>query len=214
MPPAEAAFLLGDSMNLDLGHTRDILAVCRRFGCTKEQAAYILATARWETNHTMQPVKEAYWLSEKWRKNNLRYWPWIGRGFVQLTWERNYRHASEKIGVDLIEDPDKAMHPQIAARVLVFGMMEGWFTTKSLPQYVNGKKDYRNARRVVNGMDKADQIAALANEYELAIADEYEPQGDPDDKPEPAKPTGLSRAIGSILEALANLLERLFRGKA
>ena len=45
-----------------------------------------------------------------------------GRGFVQLTWERNYIRAGQEIGVDLITDPDRAMDPQIAAEVLVRGL--------------------------------------------------------------------------------------------
>src|SRR5690606_34382592 len=49
--------------------------------------AYILATGWWETGKTMQPVREAYWLDEDWRRRNLRYYPFYGRGDVQLTWE-------------------------------------------------------------------------------------------------------------------------------
>src|SRR5438045_92240 len=52
--------------------------------------AYGLATAWHETAAQMQPVREAYWLSEDWRKANLRYFPWYGRGFVQITWQANY----------------------------------------------------------------------------------------------------------------------------
>lgn len=37
-------------------------------GAPLSHQAYMLATAYWETNETMQPVIEAYWLSEAWRK--------------------------------------------------------------------------------------------------------------------------------------------------
>ena len=40
--------------------------------------AYIMATVKHETNNTFEPVEEAYWLSESWRKANLRYYPWHG----------------------------------------------------------------------------------------------------------------------------------------
>lgn len=44
----------------------------------KTQIAYVLATVFHETGHTWKPVKEAYWFSEAWRKQNLRYFPYYG----------------------------------------------------------------------------------------------------------------------------------------
>lgn len=177
-------------MDMTLGDTRLIVDECREEGATLEQTAYILATARWETNHTMKPVEEAYWLSKKWRKNNLHYYPWHGRGYVQLTWERNYQRASEELDVDLTTDPDLAMIPEIAAAVLVTGCMEGWFTGKKLPDYINDEKvEYQAARRVVNGTDKASEISALAVDYEEALASgDY---GDEEERTSPAQSTTM-----------------------
>lgn len=159
-------------MDLNLGATPLILRECHDFGCTRNQTAYILATAYWETARTMEPVREAFWLTEDWRRKNLRYYPWYGRGFVQLTWEANYKKAGEKLGRDFLSDPDAVMDAGNSAAILVRGMMEGWFTSKALPTYVNPQaSDYRQARRVVNGMDKADEIAALARAYETALHD-------------------------------------------
>lgn len=156
--------------DLTLGSTPLIIDACKAERASVEQAAYILATAYWETAQTMEPVREAFWLSDDWRKRNLRYYPWYGRGFVQLTWKDNYIRAGHNLGEDFTTDPDKVMQPDIAARILVRGMMEGWFTGKSLPFYVNvDKRDYRNARRVVNGMDKATTIADLARQYEAVL---------------------------------------------
>jgi peptidoglycan hydrolase-like protein with peptidoglycan-binding domain len=63
---------------------------CRAQGIgLNTQTAYVLATTQWETNQTFKPVREAYWLSENWRKTHLRYHPFYGRGFVQLTWKNN-----------------------------------------------------------------------------------------------------------------------------
>lgn len=137
-------------------------------------AAYGLATAWHETNHTMQPVVEAYWLSEAWRKKNLRYYPWHGRGYVQLTWKANYEKASEELGVDLIADPDLAMRPAIAAKILVRGMEQGWFTEKRLSDYLPidgsaGHEAYKAARRIINGQDKADLIAKIARSFDSAL---------------------------------------------
>jgi len=138
-------------------------------GLLRNQLAYVLATAEWETNKTFLPVKEAYYLGSKaeaYRKK-LKYYPWYGRGFVQLTWKENYIKAGEKLGKDLITNPDKAMEPEIAAWVLVLGMKEGWFTGKKLSDYITLKTSgFTEARRIVNGTDKAKEIAALAKKHD------------------------------------------------
>jgi len=128
--------------------------------------AYMLATTYHETNKTMQPVREAYWLSETWRRNNLRYYPWYGRGYVQLTWEENYRKMGRLLGVDLLGNLDLAMDPHIAAAIMFEGMMKadstfGDFTGKCLEMYFNDfLDDPVGARRIINGTDKAGLIAA------------------------------------------------------
>lgn len=157
-------------VDLDLGDTRTILSACMGQNLLRNQAAYVLATAYWETNRTMKPVEEAYWLSEAWRKENLRYYPWHGRGYVQLTWETNYHKAKAETGVDMIQDPTLAMRADVAAQVLVVGCRDGWFTGKRLDDYITlQSSNYRGARRVVNGTDKAAAIAEIAREYEGAL---------------------------------------------
>lgn len=122
--------------------------------------AYMLATTYHETNMTMQPVREAYWLSEDWRRRNLRYYPWYGRGYVQLTWEENYKKMGSLLGVDLLSNLDLAMDPRIAAAIMFEGMMAGDFTGKCLKNYFNDTTDDPvNARRIINGTDKAELIA-------------------------------------------------------
>lgn len=143
--------------------------------------AYGLATAWLETARTMQPVREAYWLSERWRKANLRYWPWYGRGYVQLTWEENYRKADEALGLGgaLLKDRDLAMRPDLAARIMRRGMEEGWFAadkkgrhnlTRHLPESGPGASPaFREARRIINGVDRRDDIAAFAMQFQAAL---------------------------------------------
>lgn len=144
-----------------------IIKVGRDNGLLRNQLAYVLATTEWETNKTFEPVREAYWLSEDWRKKNLRYYPWYGRGFVQLTWEDNYIKAGKKLGLNLTSNPDVVMDPEISAKILVIGMKEGWFTGKKLSDYITLKRsDFGNARRIVNGTDKAKEIASLAAKYD------------------------------------------------
>lgn len=136
------------------------------------QLAYILATVHWETNATFKPVVEAYWLSEDWRRKNLRYYPYHGRGFVQITWGYNYKKFSDILGKDLVKNPDLALDPEISAFIAVYGMIHGTFTGKRLSDYINSDTiNYFSARRIINGTDRAKEIAALASKYESELSE-------------------------------------------
>lgn len=144
-------------------------------GAPLAHCAYALATAAWETNRTMQPVREAYWLSEAWRQKNLRYWPWYGRGYVQLTWKANYEKADAELdlGGTLLANADRAMEPRIAAMVMRRGMVEGWFTghtlARHLPARLGTVKQFESSRRIINGTDKAHPIALIACDFQDAL---------------------------------------------
>lgn len=130
------------------------------------QVAYVLATAQWETNQTFEPVREAYWLSEDWRKQNLRYYPFYGRGYVQLTWKNNYEKYSHLLDVDMVADPDIAMQPEIAVFILVHGFKTGTFTGRKISDYIDASKsNFIAARRCINGTDRAHEIADLAGKF-------------------------------------------------
>ena len=139
-------------------------------GLDKTWQAYMLATAFRETAATMEPVRESFWLSENWRMSHLRYYPWYGRGYVQLTWEENYKKADATLGLGgkLLATPDLAMQPDIAAQIMLRGMTEGWFTGRKLSDYLPG--DYLHARQIINGMDHAHEIADNAKIFEAALA--------------------------------------------
>ncbi|MEG4166675.1 MULTISPECIES: peptidoglycan-binding protein [unclassified Microcoleus] len=94
-----------------------------------------------------------------------------GRGFVQITGRRNYQIWSEQLGINLIDNPEKAALPEIAAMILVRGMRDGSFTGVGLSDFIVGNlRDFFNARTIVNGRDKADLIAQIAEHYFKAIA--------------------------------------------
>ena len=66
--------------------------------------------------------------------------------------------------------PEKAAEPEIAAKILVIGMRDGTFTNHRLGQYIWGsRRDFYNARRIVNHLDRAGHIAAIAEEYYRAL---------------------------------------------
>ena len=174
-------------MDMDLGDTRLLIEEGARQGLLRNQLAYVLATAFWETARTMRPVEEAFYLGRRAEahRKGLRYYPWHGRGYVQLTWRDNYRRAGEAIGVDLLADPDAALRPEVAAPVLVRGMREGWFTGKKLAEYITlQRSDFTGARRIINGTDRAGEIAALARDYDKALLAE----GYGVDTPSPPEP--------------------------
>ena len=126
--------------------------------------AYCLATTFHETARTMKPIEE-YGRGKGRTYGPTGFW---GRGFVQLTWEANYAKATaalRKLGVltaaeDLVKTPAIAMRPDVAAAILFYGMVEGWFTGKKLADYFGpGRNDPVGARRIINGTDKAATIA-------------------------------------------------------
>ncbi len=137
--------------------------------------AYMLATDKHETNATMQAVREAYWLSEEWRKAHLRYWPYYGRGLVQLTWRENYEKMGRFLGIPLAEEPDLALDIKVAVEILFEGMLRaetgvGDFTGHSLEMYFNATKDDPvGARRIINGTDKDRLIAGYHYDFLVAL---------------------------------------------
>lgn len=157
------------------------------------QAAYMLATTWHETDKKMLPIEE-YGKGKgrpygTWYKNSKgeEYsftnftktkaylksdFPFLyyGMGYVQLTWKDNIDLASRKIGVDFTNNPKLVMERKHAVKILITGMKEGWFTGRKLSDYINqSKTDYVNARRIINGTDKANLIAGYADTFEKAL---------------------------------------------
>ncbi len=135
--------------------------------------AYMLATAHHETDRTMQPIREygrgkgrPYGVPDP--ATGQTYY---GRGYVQLTWKDNYAAMAKFCGADLVKDADLALRPDYAAIVMFEGMTRGSFTGKKLANYFDGAtEDWVNARRIINGLDKANAIAAYGKAYYAAIS--------------------------------------------
>ena len=187
-PPAffdavRASGVLGSALKPDqVQGLEAVLGAARAAGWPLAFTAYALATAAHETAHTMQPVREAFWLSESWRRTHLRYYPFYGRGYVQLTWKANYEKADRELGLGgrLTGNLDLAMDPDIAAKIMVKGMQEGWFAgdrtgqrhtlARHVPAHGAASVDqFTSARRIINGTDKAGQIAGQALKFQTAL---------------------------------------------
>ena len=159
-------------------------------GLRASWVAYALATTWHETAATMQPILEhggpAYF-KRMYDKDGQR--PHVaralgntmpgdgalfaGRGYVQLTGRTNYERAAKATGYPLVGNPDLAMRADIAAEILRAGMLEGWFTGRkfstALPDAVASREQFRNARRIINGTDRADKIAGYALDFQAAL---------------------------------------------
>lgn len=196
-----------------------VLNEAARRGTKLHRLAKINATAWWESGKTMAPVEEGFYLGRKAKafQRRLRYYPFYGRGLVQLTHEANYRKASQIVGVDLVADPDRAMEPKISVAVLFDGMERGWFTGKKLGDYIDDidesddedLREFANARRVVNGTDRQVEIGKLALVFEQALkAAGYSHETPvPAPAPSPAEPVAggwaaLARIVTAILTSL------------
>lgn len=137
-----------------------------------QRLAYVLATTFHETDFTMQPIEEvghggahAYGVRDP--VTGQRYY---GRGYVQLTWRRNYALMSSVVGRDLVHRPELALDPAIAAEILIYGMERGSFTGKKFADFFTPEKaDWFNARRIINGLDKAAAIEGYAKAFYAAL---------------------------------------------
>lgn len=160
-------------------------------GLPPRHRAYVLATSWHETGPAssslhMTPRREMWGPTEAQRRYEGRAdlgntvagdgKRFLGRGYVQITGRTNYDKASRLVGKDLVANPDLALDPEIAAKIIVHGMTNGWFTGRRMSDFAN----YRDMRRVVNGTDKAELIAGYADAFEKAI------------RTLPAKPVGPS----------------------
>lgn len=232
-------------MDLTLGDTRLLIDECKRHGLLRNQAAYVLGTVWHESAHTMKPVKETVmaWHNDKFPSDaevirrldsamargllpqvSRPYWRegWFGRGYVQPTHYSNYARAERELGIPFTDDPSLIMVPETSATIAVRGMKEGWFTGKKLSQYITlQRSDFRGARRIVNGLDRAAEIARTAQAYDAALlADGYgiepvAPDVEPIEPPAPddattEKPLTQSTTIWStIIGALSGTLSAL-----
>jgi predicted chitinase len=159
-----------------LAHLSLIIQVCRQHGITdKSQIAYVLASAHHESGLGRLMVERASGKAYEGRRDLGNLTPgdgprYKGRGYVQITGRRNYTRYARLLGVDLVGQPTRAAVPAIAAQILAHGMRHGTFTGRRLAGFgADGSYDFVNARRIVNGLDRAQLIAAIARRYRAAL---------------------------------------------
>ncbi|MEW9616012.1 glycoside hydrolase family 19 protein [Shinella sp. S4-D37] len=162
------------------GETRD-----RRF------LAYMLATAHHETGGRLQPVRETFAATDEAAIDRLDrafaagrlpqvsapYWrrdgegkSWLGRGLVQITHRRNYARLAVLTGIDLVGRPELATETAAAVEILFVGMLRGAFTGRRLADHFSdARADWVGARRIVNGLDRAEKVAGYGRAFFAAL---------------------------------------------
>lgn len=150
---------------------------------TIEQAAYLLGTAKAESDYSLQrweadylcgragipykgkPCERAldYYRSSKGKKNyydlgvDKNGLPYFGRGLIQLTGKSNYDKYGRIIGVDLVNDGDKALIPKNSYKIA-----SAYLKAKTWRHIDSG--DLTRARRSVNGGTKG--LSEVNSEYQ------------------------------------------------
>lgn len=157
--------------------------------------AYIMGTSYHETARRMFPVRETLAssdaavvkiLARSSHTKNKTYWKqdgetgqhYYGRGHVQLTWRSNYELADRRLSRDpdgdrprsFLWNADLALDPKDSVEILFDGMVYGWYTQKHcLPYYFDPagqrREDWKNARRIVNVLDRWQTIADHARNF-------------------------------------------------
>ena len=123
--------------------------------------------------------------------NNKYY----GRGYVQLTWGYNYQRLDHYLGYgsypnrfktkvadynkgytisspakSVYLNPEQALKSDIAYKCMIWGMQGGHFTGAKVSRFIKSSSvDYYNARKVINGLDKAHVIAGYAEDFEILL---------------------------------------------
>lgn len=139
----------------------------------EKEAAYFLATAKSESDYSLQRWEADYLCGEKGVpyvgqpcQRALNYYrssdgkanyynkgvdstgtPYFGRGLIQLTNKYNYKKYGDIIGVDLVDEADKAMIPKNSYKIA------STFLDRKTFKHVN-KGDLTQARISVNGGTK------------------------------------------------------------
>ena len=138
---------------------------------SNEQIAYMLASVKHETDHTFQPIEERggynyfkYLIGKLGIRSLAEANKYKGRGFIQATGRTNYEKYSLILGIDFITNPELMKERENSYKVMIYGFINGTFTGKKITDYINENEcDFYNARRCINGTDKAVLISGYAD---------------------------------------------------
>jgi len=162
--------------------------------------AYMFATVKHECADRWKPIEEfgkgkghKYGVPVPVKDEQGRSYAhaYYGRGYVQLTWDYNYRNMGKVLGNRLLYEPELALQADVAYRIMSHGMRNGSFTGAKLSRFINAEGcDYVNARKIINGLDQAQRIAGYSTRLEKVLRESAVAAipGVPSPQPQPAQP--------------------------
>lgn len=176
-PPTEGKRVVGiEAEAKDLGGipkevVADVSEALKEQGIYSAQTlAYALATIKHETAGSFRPVNEGYYNDEKYGydpgftgKSEARKRgygggeDYYGRGYIQLTHDYNYQRYGDQLGIDLVNNPELANDPKIAAKILAL-----YFKDRGTADLVKAGKAVQ-ARGTINPDNKGQLIANAAS---------------------------------------------------
>ena len=137
---------------------------------------------------------------------------YYGRGRIQNTHYDNYLKLQNRFGYPFVKQPDLLLESKIDAIVTVRGHAEGIWTGKKLGDYFTPTRaDWTNARRIVNGTDRAAEIAGYAKKFYEALflaeaaAGQKTPPAVPPPPPVTPAPVPVETAPRSLWAWLVNV---------
>jgi hypothetical protein len=143
-----------------------IIKSCFDLKASKAQCASILGNVKHETDN-WNTLREYDGPNQAIRYGYSGGSNFYGRGFIQLTHNYNYLKFQNITSRPLVSNPDLMITDlSLSSWIAVYGCLNGTFTGARLDAYVNNSNtDFYNARRVINGTDKADVISGYSGGY-------------------------------------------------
>lgn len=137
-----------------------------------------------ETDTTFMPIEEygkgkskPYGKKIKYNKStyNTPDKIFFGRGFTQNTWYEIYETLTKEAknqgkGWDFLNNPELLLEIEPSAWATIVAMTKGLYTGKKLSNYFNTTTcDFKNARRIINGLDRAELVEQYSIKFYKAL---------------------------------------------
>ena len=93
-----------------------------------------------------------------------------GRGYIQITGKANYATAGQALGIDLVNNPEAAARPDVAAKVAV------WYWQNRVAPYVQDFSDTRGVTKRINpGLQGLQDRQSNFQDYQQQVASAAQP---------------------------------------
>lgn len=131
-----------------------------------------LATVRVECGRDYKPKREIITPELANKNYGARYgnrkgtndgFNYRGAGLIQLTFRGNYQDYGDKIGVNLVDNPELLLDVNISAKVLA-----RYFKDRGVIDVLN-RRDFLEARKIINGVNPNTKLPNGWGEFEKVV---------------------------------------------